>query len=63
MKERNREPRLRLIVGTGGSESDPYPFRHGRTPIRISRTFAFKSAGALQERARPTNRLPGGDAA
>lgn len=66
MKDRNREPRLQLISGTGGSKSDPRYFRLGRARIRISRTLAFTSeelTDSLRSLPRLTDRFPGGDAA
>jgi hypothetical protein len=66
MKDRNRETRLQLISGTGGSKSDPRYFRLGRARIRTSRTLAFSSeelTDSLRSLARPTDRFPGGDAA
>ena len=68
MKHGDRSPRLHLIVGTGGSESDPCGFSPGRTRIRVSKKFAFISeqsaGGTLLELARPkSDRFPGGDAA
>ncbi len=69
MKDRDCEPRLQVIVGTGGSESDPCWSPQRRARIRISTTFAFtrddERAGALLELRRPTmsDRFPGGDAA
>jgi len=68
MKERNRAPRLHLIIGTGGSESDPCASQQGPARIRISRVLGFnseESAGTVLKPARRTrpNCFPGGDAA
>ncbi len=69
MKDRHREPCLQVIVGTGGSESDPCRFPQRRARIRINTTLAFarddERAGALLELRRPTmsDPFPGCDAA
>jgi hypothetical protein len=59
MKDRNREPRLQLISGTGGSKSDPRFFRLARirTSTREELTDTLRSV------PRRTDRFPGGDAA
>ena len=61
MKDRDCEPRLRLIVGTGGSESDPTVCRHDRVRVWKRSSFAFtgkEGAGSVRR-----DRFPGGDAA
>ncbi len=71
MNDRNREPRLQLITGTGGSKSDPRFFRLGRARIRTTRSLAFTSeeltreelTDSLRSLPRLTDRFPGGDAA
>jgi hypothetical protein len=66
MRDRNREPRLQVITGSGGSKSDPRFFRLGRARIRTSRPLVFTSeelTDSLWSLPRPTDRFPGGDAA
>ena len=61
MNDRNREPRLQLISGTGGSKSDPRFFRLGRARIRTSTREELTDT--LPSVPRRTDRFPGGDAA
>ena len=58
---KDRKPRLQVIAGTGGSESDPTVCRHNRVGVWKRTLLAFTSKqGADSARH---DRFPGGDAA